>query len=531
MRCLYNIKVELTAGLLLFCMFLSSCFDDKGNYDYIKLDEIMIDTSGKGIQATYSVNQFEKLSIPVKVSQMGKDTSNLRCEWTVFSDNQGVDNKTKPQLLSSKPEFNEEIGLKPGSYILLFSVTDKTSGVKEEVKFGLNVSALLKSGWLVAYEDAEGMTDVAIINDKVLAPSVTTDQVILDMFSKVNGRKLNGSALQLSHVRMQIYPPYPPAIYILTDGESVRVNDQDFSLFGKVSEWFFVKPAIDKFQVHVLSGYGSEFIVNDGKIHYNDMGVFAQADQKKFPVEVIGKYYAEPWLVTKNSSNVTTVFYDRLSQKFRTLSGYPVKLTDLSEQSGSPAFDCRNVGMDMLYLESGFDGITLAVMEASDHKRYLLECDFNNLSGIARGKYLFSGYPGTDQAKYFSFGNKGKVFMYATDKEVYAFDYASVTPSVSADPWKAPENEMITCMKLFRSIPLVSIAGRFPYNPNSSYILGMESKLIFIATYNEKTGEGFVYRYNINESNGVIDRSSEVKYRGFGKVTAMGHKLPNNNNG
>lgn len=73
--------------------------------------------------------------------------------------------------------------------------------------------------------------------------------------------------------------------------------------------------------------------------------------------------------------------------------------------------------------------------------------------------------------------------------------------------------------------------GPYSYNPNTPYMLDMESKLIFIATYNESTGEGFVYRCNIDPTTGVIYRSTEVKYKGFGKVKAMAHKAPNTNKG
>ena len=36
------------------CLSLWGCYDDKGNYDYHDLDEIVIDSTGAGILANYS---------------------------------------------------------------------------------------------------------------------------------------------------------------------------------------------------------------------------------------------------------------------------------------------------------------------------------------------------------------------------------------------------------------------------------------------------------------------------------------------
>lgn len=515
---------------LLFALLFGSCYDDEGNYDYRNLNEIKIDTTGKGIQKTYSIYQFEKLSIPLVVSQIGGDTANLEYAWTVYPNDENVDNREKPLLLSTRPAFDEVINLKSGAYIILLTVTDRTTGVKEEMKFGVNVSALLKSGWLVFYEDGNGQSDVAIINDRILDQSITSDEVLLDLFSRVNGRKLKGSPRDINHLRLIIYPKYMPSIYILTDQEGVRVNDQDFSLYGSVGDFFFLRPSIEDYHLHTVYAYGTEFIINQGKIHKAGLTDFSAADQKKFQVEVYGDYYAEPWIAGSSSGSMSPLFYDRSSKKFRFVD-YAGNLLEFGVQSGNPAFDVRNVGMDMLYMESGYNALTLALFEDADHRRYLLECDFNNMGAVAKSKHLFSGCEGAEDARFFSVGNKGPVFMYADERNVYAFDYASQVIS-SQKQWTVPVGqEKITCMKLFRGNPMAVVPGPYSYNPNTPYMLDMESKLIFIATYNESTGEGFVYRCNIDPTTGVIDRSTEVKYKGFGKVKAMAHKAPNTNKG
>ena len=41
--------------VLVWVFMASACYEDKGNYDYRDLDEIIIDTAGAGIRTDYSV--------------------------------------------------------------------------------------------------------------------------------------------------------------------------------------------------------------------------------------------------------------------------------------------------------------------------------------------------------------------------------------------------------------------------------------------------------------------------------------------
>ena len=47
-----------------------------------------------------------------------------------------------------------------------------------------------------------------------------------------------------------------------------------------------------------------------------------------------------------------------------------------------------------------------------------------------------------------------------------------------------------------------------------------------MSTYNETTGEGKVYMYYVNPSNGTIDMTSEKVFDGFGKILDMDYNFP-----
>ena len=58
MKRLFNI---LSVLALLGCASLTSCYDDKGNYDYHELSEVRIDTADLGIQEAYVISRYDKL--------------------------------------------------------------------------------------------------------------------------------------------------------------------------------------------------------------------------------------------------------------------------------------------------------------------------------------------------------------------------------------------------------------------------------------------------------------------------------------
>ena len=82
--------------------------------------------------------------------------------------------------------------------------------------------------------------------------------------------------------------------------------------------------------------------------------------------------------------------------------------------------------------------------------------------------------------------------------------------------WEAPEGEVVTCVRLQKYYQGAQMMANTP--PNACEVL-------YIATYNEKEGKGTVYQLKVNPSNGVVDKSSEKPFYGFGKVKDMGWKI------
>ena len=108
-------------------------------------------------------------------------------------------------------------------------------------------------------------------------------------------------------------------------------------------------------------------------------------------------------------------------------------------------------------------------------------------------------------------GYKGEIFYYASGNTLYLLDYKSV-PAKATPVWTAPAGTEITCVRLQKY--LYGASGNKPVN---------DCEVIYIATA-DIAGEGGVYQLRVDPSSGVVDKSSEKSYDGFGRVMDMGWK-------
>ena len=52
-----------------------------------------------------------------------------------------------------------------------------------------------------------------------------------------------------------------------------------------------------------------------------------------------------------------------------------------------------------------------------------------------------------------------------------------------------------------------------------------DCEVLYVATYNEKEGNGTVYQFMVDPSSGAVDKGSLLSLSGFGKIKDMGWKI------
>lgn len=228
--------------------------------------------------------------------------------------------------------------------------------------------------------------------------------------------------------------------------------------------------------------------------------------------EALGAVDLAPFIYIPAAMSSTTMFdavcYDRLGQRFvmrPQSSGTITNISPFTPQS-SGIFDVNNIGMDILWFERGHNDYGYAVFQDDADARWLYLADFNKAmdNSIAVAKYEMTALPGITEARFYSTGSQGPVFLYATEKDIYTFDYTGSKTAVKInDSFGA--NEVITAMKVYK-----------PY-ATTNRLREADGRLLYVATWDGT--EGRLYEFSLNEANGWLrDKTPLEVFGGMGRI-------------
>ena len=111
-----NILKYIALSLLVIC---TGCSYDKGNYEYVELNEPAV--SGIG---DHSVLTYTRLNISPVFGE-GFDKDAYYYEWCVLDNNSTSDQI----ILGTDASLDIEVSLAPGSYTLYYTLTEKSTGI------------------------------------------------------------------------------------------------------------------------------------------------------------------------------------------------------------------------------------------------------------------------------------------------------------------------------------------------------------------------------------------------------------------
>lgn len=178
----------------LFAFLLSSCFDDKGNYNYKDIDEIKVsfpDNTGIGGKILYAEKLGEKLSIHPDVQYA--DSSALTYEWDVFTKGSSTQVLKRSKNLDLTLEYGDSalIAWNVGGYSLQFTATDTITKQSVRKLVTLSVRSITPVGVYIMDGDKDS-TDVSTIENDDFMDGLVTPILTRDYYSSVNGSKLKG---------------------------------------------------------------------------------------------------------------------------------------------------------------------------------------------------------------------------------------------------------------------------------------------------------------------------------------------------
>lgn len=147
---------NITYGLAVL-LLVSSCYEDKGNYDYHDINEIEI----SGIDPLYEIDQYDMLVIePNLAGTLYSDTERFTYEWE-------IDRK----IVSEEFKLEYEVENTPGNKNARFIVTDKQTGIKSYMRFSLTVTSSTSGDLVMVLSKHNGKAEMSYLRLPTLIES------------------------------------------------------------------------------------------------------------------------------------------------------------------------------------------------------------------------------------------------------------------------------------------------------------------------------------------------------------------------
>lgn len=537
MKRFYYLLISLALTLV------TSCYDDKGNYDYHELEAVRIDTVGAGLQPQYSIMRFDVLNLEPNIFFEGKQVTDdskapLDYLWTIFSANSGVGANVVIDTIGHERILNTPITRTGGNYYVQLVVTNRHDGIRQFFRIPVAVSEVFDGGWMVFYERADqpGYSDVALIYNEWTKLNVNYNRYYTNLYETTNGEPLKGHPIRCFDIAVSLASGNN-YVGLCTDYTLVGVSENGIEKALEFNEFFHEAPGTMRptwYGQHgsgVMSGQNSEVLFNNNSIYTNTYSFSAtEGRTTKFGVPKFAAGLGElaPWnSEIPNTLNYGIVVYDQTNQCFRYAAYNSAQLEHFSEQNlEEAAFDVNNTGMTLIMGDWGKGSSAGAGLRPYDYlimgkgtSRYLAVANFATTnpddSNIGIGLYPMDDLcPDIASATSMASSHVGNFIYYTAGNHLYNFAYDSRQPASVA--WTAPEGEELTCVRIMKYYHgTIYGYGMVPYSDN----------LVHIATWNPNTKEGHVYEYLINPASGILDTDECFDYPIPGKVKDMAWKF------
>lgn len=508
---------------------MTSCYDDKGNYNYTTLDEVVIDTAGLNILPAYSLSRYDRLTMEPNILFNGErvnDNENAPLDylWTIYTANTG--NMTYvTDTIGTSAKLDAEITPLAGAYIVQLTVSNRNTGIQEYFKIQCQVEESITAGWMVMYEcaDKPGHTDIGLVVNSLVKKNITAAQEreFWNLYQASNQEPLKGTPIRIIRPLQNIASGTDPVICLTTE-ELVSANNATFVKTSSFEDFFYNAPTTVNTIWYGPSGrvMNRHFLINDNKIH--TVSYVSITGGGNYMGDAKSGDYGElaSWGSDVSSSN-DAVVYDQTNGRFYHIIQYTSAVAPFEAQSPTAAFDVNNVGMKLLMGDWGkADGNPMTAYDyllmEKGNERYLAIANFNGSAAdtnVGIGMYNITNSPDIMNATSMTSAALGEYVLYGASNKVYNLEYNSSTTAKVA--WTAPSaDEEVTCVRLNKFyFASFMIAGILP-NPNT---------VVHIATWNENTHEGKLYQYSVNPATGEIYGEPRI-YTVPGKVGDMAWK-------
>lgn len=225
---------HITLFFITLLIMVYSCVDDKGSYDFVPVNQVMIYELTEDGDTVNGLRSWSKISmldtLTYKVDLVGtladRDLGSYDFEWYLCYNNH------THETLSRTKDLEYFITQSPGTYGVYFQVTDRETGMKWLASANLTVTSPTTRGFLILGDTEEG-----IIGLDMLAMPVDKDTTMVEgVFDNSVHRITDAEKLFFAGTYMG-REDNQQALWITTKNGSYRLTNQDsIALMGTVED-------------------------------------------------------------------------------------------------------------------------------------------------------------------------------------------------------------------------------------------------------------------------------------------------------
>jgi hypothetical protein len=499
--------------IALSALGLTSCYKDLGNYSYHSINQVTFSNFDTINGYTTYFNDTFKVT-PTLVSSLNKNAdSDYTYVWSYRLSS--VLSSSADSLLSTGRNLNKLITLAPGSYILMYKVTDKTTGVTFQTKTTLLVSTAVYEGYLVLNDvGGKSRLDMLSFNKTQNVFTQYTD-VLQKQGSSVPMDGQPNQVLSMVYTRSNVVKQNY-GIFLATSTSTNRVNQETFAwdptynirylTVGNPPQNFTAQRLTGAY-INTNSSTTIYMYATDGNMYlYSTNAGFALKYTPLNVYTVAGTpFRTTPWVATDGT---TGVFYDADNRNF-VVSSSPGATTvqqPTSNLNYPTGYDL--VWMDCNYYpEAGQTKTTYAILkDPVTSKIYLLRFKI----GVAQD--YFQEITGTDiaNANLFAVSPDFGYLFYSAGGKIYEYDLALQQSFLMVDKGSA-------------QISYLSFLHIYDRYGNTNYVNW--SKQLTVGSYDPAGpagANGTLERYTVQPVNGQITLTSG--WTGFGKIVSVAYR-------
>jgi hypothetical protein len=405
-----NFKIKIWTGLCL--LLLSACAKDNSIVKTKTLDNIKIG----GLAKDYSASRDDILAINPTISKEFTADADLAYAWYAFNQN----TMFAADTLSKSKDLSVPITMLPGSYTLVFKVTDKTTGVFYKASTVLNVVNDYTTGIMVLAEQ-DGNAALYFLN-------TVSNKFIEDVYPKSNGAEPLGK----SPVSVYYYPQnfsMPAEVLILCRDQrgGVFVDPNNFKKFRDLRNSFMV-PWEDMGTIGVESyvsrstGGLQDYLIVDGQL----LNRAANAGELLFRPALLGNYKLSKYSFYDGSYRVGV--YDNENMRFLCHNNTSGTLNPYLTGTTINIINPNNVGLKLVYGGAAAMDDYFGLFEnAAKTQRYILRFGMVSFQQnfTAKEKYTISADDILNAGAFASSVAMPNYLFYSSGSKVYVYNVTS----------------------------------------------------------------------------------------------------------